>query len=241
VNIVALTVALVRREPMVVVPYIVYSLLTFLATTYLVPTPPVVTMATAFQLPWMLLAMLIFGDFLARGVTITLIATQFASAEFGSWRQWWRDYTILSLVFGLLYMGVGLLAMGGEGRMETLGVVGAVGLIVTVFVSVILILFSPFLMYFRGVGMLSSVMGTFGVIRYRLSLVFRVFLMNLAIVFLFVFFGAMVSPLPLIGVTLGYLFQALGQMVALIYSFVLIGSSEWKSGVLLDDDGPPLK
>lgn len=238
-NIVSLVVSLVRREPMLVVPYVVYSLLTFLLTTYLVPVASVVTMETAFQLPWHVLLFLILGDFLARGATITLIAIQFSSPALRPWRQWWRDYSILSLCFGVVYMGIGVLAMTGSGHLAALGVLGAIVAMLAVFTSVILILFAPFLMFFRGINAWASIKATFGVIRYRLALVSRVFLMNLVIVFFFVFLGATVSQMPLIGITLGHLFQALGQMVALVYSFVVIGSSEWKSGVLLADDVAP--
>lgn len=238
-NIFALVVSLLRREPMLVVPYVVYSLLTFLLTTYFVPVASVVTMATVFQLPLLLLVFLILGDFLARGITITLIAMQFSTPERRPWRQWWLHYSILSIGFGLLYIGVSVVAMRGHGHLAAIGVFGAIAAMLAVFLSVILILFAPFLMFFRGIAAWTSIVATFGVIRYRLNVVFRVLLMNVAIVFLFVFLGAAVSQLPLIGVTLGYLFQALGQMTALVYSFIVIGSSEWKSGVLLADDGPP--
>ncbi len=232
----SLIASLIRREPLLVVPYAVYSLLTFLLTTYLVPQAAAETVQHAFQLPYILLLFLIVGDFLARGVTLVLVATQFSQRTTRPWGQWWQSYAVLSFVFCVLYLLMGVWALGPKNGMSSLHALLLMLAVIAALLSVVLILFAPFLMFFRGVGALSAVRATAVLLRYRTGLVFRIVVMNMSLVFVFVFLGMMMAQLPVLGATLSYLFQALGQIVALIYSFIVIGTSEWKSGVLLADE-----
>jgi hypothetical protein len=221
--------AFVRREPLLMAPYVVYSLLTFLLTSYLVPASTLETVETALQLPYLLLAFLMLGDFLARGATLTLLAMQFSEPLLLTWRRWWLRYSFLSLGFCLVYMGASFVVMHAKTYLSVLGLMGVLVAMVAVLSSVVLILFAPLLMFFRGLDVVSSFVATFQLMRRRFGFVFRVGLMNLSLVFLFVFLGAALSPIPIFGMTLSYLFQAFGQMAALIYTFIAIGQVEWRA------------
>ncbi len=232
--------AIIRRDPMVVVPYAIYSLLTFLITTHLGPEIPAsATVKTMSQMPQFMLFGLIFGDFLARGMTLFLVSAQFTKPSTRSWVLWWRGYLALSLVFCAVYLGVGSMLWGASPRLASLGVMGAIGALAGVCLSLVVILIAPLLMFFRGWDLLSAVRGSFGMLRRRLGLVVRLVLMTVSLILFFVLLATVMSQIPVVGMTLSYLFQALGQSVALIYSFVIIGEAESARGVWIGEEQSP--
>jgi hypothetical protein len=237
VSVFSLIKTIIWRDPIVMVPYAVYALLTFLITTHFGPDVPAsATAKTMSQLPTLMLFGLILGDFLARGVTLMGVSAQFKKPSKQPWIQWWRDYLVLSLGFCGVYLGVGSVVSGDAERLSSLGIAGAMVALLGVCLSLVVVLIAPLLMFFRGWGLVAAVQGSFRLLRQRSGFVLRLVLMTLSFVFFFILLGTIMGQIPVIGMTMSYLFQSLGQTVALIYSFVILGEAESARGVRIGED-----
>lgn len=237
VTVFSLIAKIIRQDPIVVAPYAAYALLTYLLTAHFGAVFPTAPVKAGTPVPYLMLTVLILGDFLARGMTLSLVSTQFKNPSKQSWSQWWGGYFALSLAFFLVYLGLASVFWAGPPRLASLGILGMGAVLILGCLSIVLILVAPLLMFFRGVGIFSAVYGTLGLLRRRPALVIRVVLMTISLLFFFAILGMTMAGLPVLGMTLSYLLQALGQTVALVYTFVVLGDAELSRGVWIGPQG----
>lgn len=224
-----------RREPLLLVPYVVYSLLGLIATQYLGPKA-LMTASPMAQMPYRLLLFLFAGESIARGVSVLMVASQFATLSRSIVLRWTVQYVMMSVVLSGFYAVLTVLVPKVHASLSPVLLALVLGgFFVLAMFSVVCILFAPLVLFFRGTHALFALAESVRLMWRRPLLVTRVVFVTLSIVFFFLMLGGMFASIPVIGLTLLYLCQAFGYIVGLIYGFLVVGESEWKQGLVFSD------